>query len=202
MLFIISFAVTLTLHFRPLYYFDIHHLDIPSMSGMDASEIRENYDALIDYNSLTGPDTLNFPTLAMSENGRIHFEEVKDIFIALTYMMIITAILSVFMIMISARKIKSRLYLKLTGIFTIVIPAVLALGIGLNWEKAFVTFHHIFFDNDYWIFSPDTDPVITMLPDTFFFHCAAMILALIVLGSIICTVIYHLLNKRSKTASA
>ncbi len=197
MLFITSFAVTVTLNFRPLYYFDIRYLDIPSMSGMSAEEIRTNYDALIDYNSVTGPKTLNFPTLPMSENGRIHFKEVKRIFLAFEYMMFVTAILTVILIVISVKKVHKILFLKLAAIFTAVIPAVLTLCIGMNWEEAFVAFHHIFFDNDYWIFYPGTDPVITMLPDTFFFHCAAMILILMFLGSIICFAAHQVL-KHSK----
>lgn len=199
MFFIISFSVTVTLNFRPLYYFDIVFLDIPSISGMNEDEIRANYDALIDYNSITGPKTLEFPTLPMSNNGRIHFEEVKDIFLIFEYMMFVTAILAIILILFSVKKIRQSFYLKLTAIFTIVIPAVLALFISLNWQIAFVTFHHIFFNNDYWIFYPDTDPVIMMLPDTFFLHCAAMILVLVVMGSLVCYILYRFFNRKHKT---
>lgn len=194
MLCILSLAVTLTLHFRQLYYFDIDYLHISEQSGIPADEIRLNYDALIDYNSFFGPDTLQFPTLAMSETGRIHFEEVKVLFLAFEKMLAVTLVLSVLCAYLCARKAKSWLFLKLTSIFTVTIPAVLAVCIGLNWDMAFVTFHHIFFQNDYWIFYPDQDPVITMLPDTFFLHCAVMILALVVLGSVLCGVLYHRLK--------
>lgn len=196
MLFIISFSVVFTLNFRPLYYFDIEHLNIESLSGMTTEDIKNNYDVLIDYNNMTGPDTLEFPTLPMSETGRIHFEEVKVIFVAIEYMLLITGILSIILILLHTKKFKEWLYLKLTAIFTIVIPAVLAVCIGINWDKAFVIFHKIFFNNDYWIFSADTDPVILMLPDTFFFHCAAMILILVVLGSVICAILHNVLKRR------
>ena len=76
-LFIISAAVVFTLNFRPLYYFDVDHLNITAMSGLPREEILQNYNVLIDYNSIFGTKVLNFPTLAMSESGRIHFEEVK-----------------------------------------------------------------------------------------------------------------------------
>ena len=46
-------------------------------------DIRSNYDALIDYNSLFNHQPLKFPTCAMSESGRIHFEEVKKYLISL-----------------------------------------------------------------------------------------------------------------------
>lgn len=201
MLFIISFSVVFTLNFRPLYYFDIDYLNIESLSGMSADDIKTNYDVLIDYNNFTGPDTLEFPTLPMSETGRIHFEEVKVIFVAIEYMMIITGIMFLIFIIINRRKFKDTLYLKLTSIFTIVIPAVLALCIAVNWNKAFVIFHKIFFNNDYWIFSYETDPVILMLPDTFFFHCAAMILVLVVAGSIISGIIYFILKKKCRISA-
>ena len=64
--FLISFSVMVVLNFRPLYYFDIGYLNISQTSGYSEEEIRENYDALIDYNNFWGPDRLEFPTLAMS----------------------------------------------------------------------------------------------------------------------------------------
>ena len=80
-LFIIAAAVVVTLNFRPLYYLDVDLLNIPASSGLPKDEILANYNVLIDYNSLFGPQTLEFPTLAMSETGRIHFEEVKNVFV-------------------------------------------------------------------------------------------------------------------------
>ena len=38
-LFIISAAVVFTLNFRPLYYFDVDHLNITAMSGLPREEI-------------------------------------------------------------------------------------------------------------------------------------------------------------------
>ncbi len=197
-LFIISFSVVFTLNIRPLYYFDIGHLNISETSGYSDSDIRANYDVLIDYNNIFGPDTLEFPTLAMSTEGRIHFEEVKDIFVAVEILCIATFILGLAGILWQHKK-RDVHYLKYTSILTIAIPVVLGLIFSLNWEQSFVTFHHIFFNNDYWIFSPSTDPVITILPDTFFFHCAMMILGTVILGSVLCFVIYRLRSKRLKS---
>ena len=89
----------------------------------------------------------------------------------------------------------------LSGILTVAIPAALGVLIALNWETVFVLFHKIVFHNNYWIFDAATDPVITILPDTFFMHCALMILALVVLGSIICLLAYrHAKHKKTHTA--
>lgn len=187
---IISVSVVFTLAFRPLYYLDISALDISEQSGYSEEEIRENYDVLIDYNMSLGKDKLEFPTLAMSEPGRIHFEEVRDIFNIFKYMAMAGVVLSIGGIVFCIRRKEYR-YLKLTSILAVALPAVLGLLVALNWDWAFVTFHHIAFDNDYWIFDPLTDPVITILPDTFFMHCALMILGCVVLGSVVCGLVYR-----------
>lgn len=199
MLFIISFSVVITLNFRPLYYFDISHLDIPAESGYPADEIRENYDALIDYNSMFNHSELKFPTLAMSDTGRIHFVEVKNIFVAVQYLCIAAFLAALVWTVIKAKK-KDFSFLFGASLLSIVVPAVLGALIALNWDNFFVTFHHIFFNNDYWIFDAATDPVITILPDTFFMHCALMILGGVVLGSILCFTAGKILAKSSRRA--
>lgn len=182
---IICFAVTLVLNFRPLYYFDIDYLNIPQISGLSVGEIKANYDALISYNSIFFSGPLTFPTLAMSETGRIHFAEVKQIFVAVQGLLAITFVLSAVGIFVKHRKHEIG-YLKLSAGMALGLPAVLGALVALNWEKVFVTFHEIFFNNDYWVFSAETDPVITILPDAFFMHCAIAIFLLVALGSLLC----------------
>ena len=188
-LFILSFSVTFTLNFRPLYYMDIELLDIETESGISKDEIRENYDVLIGYNSMFTDEELAFPTLAMSESGKIHFEEVKVIFVLFQKTALITAVIGLALVLAQKKRGEGR-YLKYTGVITIVIPALLGTLIAVNWDKAFVMFHEIAFDNDYWIFDPVTDPVITILPDAFFLHCAIMILGLVVAGSVLCLILH------------
>lgn len=198
MLFFIAFAVVVTLHFRPLYYFDVDHLNIPEVSGLSRQEIIENYDALIDYNSMFNRGELEFPSLSMSETGKIHFEEVKNIFVGFQYFFVFALTASAFFTVCKIRK-KEYGFLWLASIFSIVIPLVLGGLIALNWQWFFVTFHHIAFNNDYWIFNAVTDPVITILPDAFFMHCAVMILALVILLSAVCFIIYRVALKKKAT---
>jgi integral membrane protein (TIGR01906 family) len=189
-LFILSASVVFTLNFRPLYYMDIQHYQLPETTGYSEEEIRENYDALIDYNSVFYRGELNFPTLSMSEGGRIHFIEVKRIFVFIEAVLLPLGLAGSIIGILSLKKQKPA-YLKLTSIFTLALPALLGLLIALNWERFFILFHHLFFNNDYWIFDAATDPVILLLPDGFFMHCALMILALIVIGSLLCFLIYR-----------
>lgn len=199
MIFIITFSVVLVLNFRPLYYSEIDRLQITESSGLPKEKIKQNYDVLISYNSMFNYDDLEFPDLPMSESGKIHFEEVKDIFVIVQYL----CILSFFMVVLGVSwkcYLKEYRYLKLTAIFTVAIPLLLGILIALNWENFFVTFHKIFFRNDYWVFDSVKDPVITLLPDAFFMHCAIAILLLIVIFSGICYAGYRI-SKKSKTIS-
>lgn len=181
---LISLAVILTLNFRPLYYMDMKIMNLSEQTGYSESEIMENYDALIEYNSVFYRGNLEFPTLSMSEAGEIHFEEVKEIFVFFQAVLFpVTLLLSLFFVW-NLRKEKP-LYLKWASGLMVGIPAVLGLLIAVNWDRFFVLFHKIMFDNDYWIFDPDTDPIIDLLPDAYFMHCAIMILALVVLFSVL-----------------
>ena len=75
------------------------------------------------------------------------------------------------------------MHFRTAGILSIIIPAVLGTLVALDWETFFVTFHRIFFRNEYWLFDPVTDPVILILPDTYFLQCAAGILVIILAGA-------------------
>ncbi len=192
---IISASVVAVLACKPLYYLDIHALDIPKRSGYSEEEIRENYDVLIDYNLSFGDEKLEFPSLAMSEPGRIHFEEVKVIFNLFKYMAIGGVIVSAAGIWFCARR-REYQYLKWSAILNVALPGVLGILVALNWDWFFVAFHKIAFDNDYWIFDPVLDPVIKILPDTFFMHCALAIFAGVILGSVICALIYRKISRK------
>ncbi len=195
MIFIISFAVVFTVFFKPLYYFDINYLNIDQISGLDAETIKENYRILINYQSIFYQGTLSLPDFVMSDSGRIHFEEVKRIFEAIQVMMVISGLISIPM---TIKKIKEKEYrfLRLTGLITIIVPTVLGFLAALDFERAFVLFHQIVFRNDYWIFDYRTDPVITILPETFFMHCFMLIVVIVCLLAIICLGYYRYQQKK------
>ena len=58
--FIMTSAIVISLNFRPLYYFMSEKLSIPAMAGFTEEDARNDYDTLISYNSIFGPDTLEF----------------------------------------------------------------------------------------------------------------------------------------------
>ncbi len=179
----ISIGVIAAVNFRFIYYLDISFLKIPETSGYERQVIIENYDALIDYNSPFFSGELKFPTLSASASGLQHFSEVKNIFVSFYYIGLASLVAAIGVILYKKRK-RDRSYLLVSSITVLVVPAIAAIGCAINFDAAFVIFHKIFFRNDYWLFDPATDPVITILPDTFFLHELIVIILFVVLGSL------------------
>ena len=182
-LFFISFAVIFTVNFRPLYYYDIDYLQISEYSSYDKEVIIRNYDALIDYNSPFYKGELKFPDLTSSKEGLQHFVEVKNIFVAFYYIGLLSFILCL-LIVLYKRKQKDYNYLLVSSLTLVLLPFIISLFAMIDFDTTFVLFHKIFFRNDYWIFDPRFDPIINLLPQTYFLHSLLMIILIILLGSI------------------
>lgn len=191
--FIICLAVQLTLLFTPLYYFDVRHLNIMAQSGLSYRRIVDNYNYMIRYLLNPMPQPFHLPSLAYSVHGRIHFEDVKRIFTFIDVLLIATLLINVTGFWI---KIKHRDYyfLKTAAITLALFTIVPLIAFTLDFNDSFIIFHKIFFRNNYWIFNAATDPVITILPETFFLHAALLVLGIIILGIIVLTVFYKKLS--------
>jgi len=185
----ITLSVYFTLLFKPLYYVDINVLNIESSTGINKSELKANYDYVITYLTQNATEEFNLPTLPSSEHGKIHFKEVKIIFDKLKVILFFSIIISIIGIIIN-KKHKNTKYLLVSSIFLIILPILLLIPFLINFDKSFTTFHHIFFNNDYWLFDVNLDPIITILPQTFFFHCALLMITLIAICSIILRRLY------------
>lgn len=188
---IIAGAVTLTLACKQLYYMEVQDLNLAETTGYSYEEIVENYDALVHYNQSVRQAELGL-TLPVSEQGAYHFAEVKNIFVFIQYILLPLGLFGTYF---GYRKIKkqeqqSLEFLKWTTIFTVAIPAIVGSFVLTAWDQLFVWFHQLFFRNDYWIFDPETDPIINLLPDSFFMHCAIFIIVITLISALVCFILY------------
>ena len=194
-IFIITTAINFIVSFKQLYYYDIDKLNIPKLSNLSKEEIKLNYDYLIEYNLSKNVDEFEMPTIKSSNQGKIHFEEVRYIFQNVNKISRICLIISLIGIIIGIKN-KDIKILNYTSKALIIIPLVLAIPMIINFEDTFVIFHKLMFSNDYWIFDPRLDPVINILPEEFFFHAGIMILGIVLLVSIILYMIYKFISKK------
>lgn len=128
-----------------------------------------------------GRDTLSVMTTVegkeqdfFNEQDRFHMGEVRDLFISgLNIRMgsCIAAVLClVFLLATRAdiRKVIPRSYQAALGV-SAAAAAIIGIAAVIDFNTVFVQFHHIFFDNDQWIFDPATDYMIRMLPEGLFY---------------------------------
>lgn len=196
-IFIISGSVILGLRCKSLYYYDVKELNISKMSGFTEEEIKQNYDYLIDYNLNKNVGEFHLPTIKYSKEGKIHFEEVRNIFQIVKKVFYISGLISVLGVILSIKN-KNMKFLNTASIMTILLPIITAIPLMINFNYFFIKFHETVFSNDYWIFDPSIDPVINMLPQDVFFHIGIFILAIILIISILLQISYKVLNKRYK----
>ena len=193
---VISASVTFTLFDRGAYERILDKLDLSQTTGISENEILENYNALIDYNSVFFAGPFEFPTFAMSEAGRIHFEEVKAIFSAIQIALIVSAVLTVLCCFLLIKKRRYR-FLALGGILSLAIPSVVVCVMAVaGWDRFFVLFHELFFNNEFWVFDSVTDPVILILPDAFFLNCLIRIVVAVVISAALLISGPAILNRR------
>lgn len=199
LLFFISLGLVIATFVRPLYYMGME--DISTQTGYSVAEIKENYDALIDWCSPFARGELSFPTLPASESGISHFEEVKVIFNLFFALFGITPFFLAGLIY-QQEKNKNYSYLLASPVIVCVLPLLVAAACAIDFNRAFVLFHNIVFRNEDWLFYPSTDPIILFLPERFFLQCALVIVTVVLLGAALLAAVYIFRKNKEKNRSA
>lgn len=83
------------------------------------------------------------------------------------------------------RQQTARMFLKTSAVL-MGLAGALAFYAFLDFNAFWTMFHHIFFRNDLWLLDPNTDILIMMVPETFFFNLVFRILGGFGLGYLIC----------------
>ena len=177
-LFLISLAITVTINFRWLYHFDIQQLNILDYTDISKEELIKNYGLLLDFLNNPLNTTLALPDFPMSAAGAGHFYDVKKLFL-LNYGVLLVTLIPSFMLLRSFWKNDQRCRLLRPLQWGMLLPIFFGFLMAIGFDRFFVTFHEIFFNNDDWLFDPVTDPIINVLPETFFMHCFILFFVLI-----------------------
>ncbi|MFJ1627538.1 TIGR01906 family membrane protein [Marinilactibacillus psychrotolerans] len=177
-IFVITLSIAVTIWFIPLYQITIQTQNIPESLGLTYDKLMDNYYALLQYLHFPWIQELNLPDFISSENGLLHFYEVKLLFY-LNYSVLLIAFVSTFFYLKFVKKTGRIWVLIKPFFFASLIPPVLLFFLAVNFDSMFVSFHQIFFNNDAWIFNPATDPIINALPQDFFMYCFILFFILI-----------------------
>ena len=180
-LFLISLAVFLTVNAVWLFRLSIPLFNLEGMTGLNTGEMMHDYLKIIGYLQLPWAQPLHFDYFASSPQGLEHFREVRRLVLFNNLVMVLTGIAG-FRIFRYLKQAK-LLYNLLNPIRVFVVVLIGLAGIMLvNFDQAFIWFHEVFFRNNYWLFDPNKDEVINMLPDGFFALCFLMFGILLAAG--------------------
>lgn len=180
---IMSFAILFTILFKPLFAWQLTGIDTQRLLGLTHEQVLHNYDELLHYLLNPFVDTLKMSNIPTSASGAFHFYEVKNLFLLNNIIFVVGVVASVWGVRYVAQQ-KRWYVFKQIGKFLSVLPIGIVLVLLAGFNYWFVLFHHIAFGNNDWIFDPRTDPIIYVLPETFFLSCVVLILMIVQLSFI------------------
>lgn len=190
-LLVLTASIAAPLLCRPFYYAHIEALDLDGYTGLSVAQIKQAFDQVMDY-CLGLRSDFAAGVLPFSQSGASHFADVRVLFLLDLWVAVISlAALVVLFVIGRKRKLTPAPLLGhgpgfwaaigLGGLFLIV--GGLA---ATNFDRAFVVFHSLFFPGKTnWLFDWRTDPIILLLPETFFRNCAVLILALLIFWCVV-----------------
>ena len=180
MLFLFSLSIFLTIYLSWVFYpMEIQWLNLTNRVYLKPETIQYNFHILMNY--LTNPfsQVLQMPDFRSSVSGLHHFAVVKNLFHLVQLVVLVTLPSFYFF----ANKIVKKGFLSLfckSLLALVVLPLLIGIGgVLIGFDQFFTLFHQILFvGDDTWLFDPAKDPVILILPETFFLHAFLLFFAL------------------------
>ena len=183
---VLTGSIAMPLLCRSFYYAHIGPMGLEDW-GLTRAEIETAYNEMMDF-CLGKREDFSAGVLAFSQSGADHFADVRGLFLLdLRVLKISVMALGFLLGWCMVGKVRPHRFLdRGPGFWAAAGLGVSFLAVGglaaLDFDRAFVIFHSIFFPGkDNWIFDWQTDPIILFLPQDFFRNCALLILGLLLL---------------------
>ena len=177
--FLLTAAIGLPIYIRPFYYAHIEAFDLPARSGYTAEEIRAAYDEVLDYLTLPGKE-FSTGVLPHSVEGKAHFEDCKVLFDLNASILLSSGLVLAVLFFMRKKwgpyRIGKHSAPFWAAVLSVTAPIMIGCLAALDFDRAFVIFHSIFFPGKTnWVFDWYADPIIRVLPQEFFMDCAILI---------------------------
>ncbi len=206
-LFILTFAIGLPIYCRFFYYIQIKTLKMEEATGWSYQTIKAAYDDVLDY-LLLANHPFGTGELKWTESEAAHFADCKALFTLNTCVLAISGVISLTLILlnrfkvIELRMIKGHRVYLISAVVSLALPLVIGCLAAIDFDRAFVVFHSIFFPGKTnWTFDPRTEEIINVMPEEFFMNCAIIIgVGLIVFSAALIAADLILWRKSEKNA--
>lgn len=181
---VLTGSIAVPLLCRPFYYAHIGPMGLEEYY-LSREQIETAYNQMMDF-CLGKREDFSAGVLGFSQSGADHFADVRGLFLLdLRVLKASLALLLAALVVCKMKNLRPHRFLgrgpgfwAAAGLGT----AFLVIGglAALDFDRAFVIFHSIFFPGkDNWFFDWSMDPIILFLPQDFFRNCALLILALL-----------------------
>ncbi|MBS4761895.1 TIGR01906 family membrane protein [Carnobacteriaceae bacterium zg-ZUI252] len=181
---IMTGAIFMTMVFKPLFTWQLEAIDTQYLLGLTHEQVVHNYDELLNYLLNPFVSVLKMSDIPTSPSGAFHFYEVKNLFLLNNVVFLGGVVASIGALRYIAKQQRWQVFAQIGKIITF-LPVAVVIIIATSFNYWFVVFHQVAFGNNDWLFDPSTDPIIHVLPETFFLSCAVLIFAIMELCFIV-----------------
>lgn len=208
-LFFVLFFTSIESVVYNLPYYKWHYINrhIYQATGMSIDDLMFVTGNMVEYLE-NKRDTLD---MQANINGRVeevfgsrekaHMVDVKNLAVGVHNIRNICLIFAFILMAIAIIKSRRLLIVMLASIkyvfiFMSAFIAILGVLLVSNFDKYFTIFHHIFFHNNLWLLDPNTDILINMVPEIFFFTTAMLVIIVFALFTLLTILIAEVIKRK------
>lgn len=193
---LIPIVILLTSYNSVVYDFDFYKsefekLNIYENEKLNIADVQESTYKIITYLDNGKPLVINF----LNAKEVKHMEDVRYLHNILCYTWYVSIILLAisFLSLLYSKKYKDIYHaLVLGGLSTIIFLLLILILASISFTSVFRTFHEVVFTNDLWQLDPQSDKLIQMFPEQFFYDALTRIMIFSVVASLVLILIGYL----------
>lgn len=177
----IGVALFITVNLSPLFI----HVSAAAPLGLTRGQVQTDYWRLLAYLELPWVRHLQLQSIPITAQALIHFRDVRHLLLIGELVSGVSLVITIWLVHKQKRQGQLwRLLLPLKwSLYLIVMLAWLPL---INFSADFVAMHRVLFTNHDWLFSPQRDPIILLMPEQFFWRLFMiwLVVALLLIGTL------------------
>ena len=169
------------------YTKEYRKLGVAKDIGISAEDLEETTRVLMDYTTGEREDMVVEADFGgerkefFNDKEKSHMIDVRKLYLGaerLAYIALIGGAVILAALMIFSRQRSAVLQgYRMGNYIFLAVFALIALYAAMDFSAFWTSFHHVFFTNDLWLLDPDTDNMILMFPERFFFDLVFRIVA-------------------------
>ena len=176
---LLTVSIGLPIYIRPFYYAHIGAYELERVSGYSEAQIRQAYDEVLDYLTLPGKP-FGTGEMPCSHEAEHHFADCRVLFELNAFLLVGSGLILALLFALRKKwgpyRLGNHSAAWWAAVLSVTAPIMIGALAALDFDRAFVVFHSIFFPGKTnWLFDWHADQIIRVLPQAFFRNCAILI---------------------------